>query len=298
MTFDLNQLRVLDAMLTERNVSRAALRLGLSQSAVSHALAKLRSEFNDPLFIRSPQGMTPTERAERMVPFLRTALNATERLLDDPEHFDPKTTRRSFTIAAADMFGLVMLPALIGELVGEAPGLDLAMRPGTRAPLADLENGTSDLAVGAFNDLPASLRKQKLFRDEFVCVVRRNHPTIGEKLTLEDYVKTPHGLVSPSGQPGGIVDGLLGQLGLSRRVALQVPSFLIAPVVTAGTDLVWTLPSRVAHVFAAYLPLRIHRPPIEIPEFTISQTWHERSQHDPGHAFLRATMVRVARADD
>lgn len=295
MNFDMNLIKVLDAVLSERSVSRAAVRLGVSQSAVSHALAKMRKDFQDPLFVRSPQGMVPTERAERMIPFLRTALAATERLLDDPEHFDPMTTRRSFTIAAADMFGLVLLPSLIGQLVSKAPGLDLDMRPNTTAPLGALENAALDLAIGVFHDPPSSLRRQRLFDDEFVCLVRRNHPSIQDVLTLDAYIETPHGLVAPAGRPGGVVDTILARQGLSRRVALRVPNFLVAPMVTAGTDLVWTLPSRIARIFADYLPLRIFPPPIDIPTFTISQLWHERSQHDPGHRFLRSTMAAVAR---
>ena len=294
MSFDLNLLRVLDALLAEESVTGAARKLGLSQSAVSHSLSRLRDHFDDPLFVRSPRGMVPTARAERMATSVQVALRAANTLLDDTEVFDPETTRRSFSIATTDMFGMAVLPALIGQLSAEAPGLDLSTRPTSDGPLEALESGSLDLAIGVFSNAPASLRRRKLYVDSFVSMVRKDHPTIGETMTLDQFCAVSHGLVAPNGRPGSIVDHALAEIGRSRRVALKVPSFLLAPIVAAQTDLLWTVPRTLSGMLGSYLPLRLVEPPIKLPTFSISQIWHERSQSDPAHAYLRQTLARLA----
>ncbi len=294
---DLNLLVALDALLAEGNVTRAAERLGLTQPAMSHALNRLRALLDDPLLVRTPRGMVPTPRAEELAPAIRSALDDIDRALRGRPSFDPATSTRCFTIAAVDHGELVILPPLLARISAEAPGVDLLVRPLRLDKLEEeLESGVIDLAFGVISaeDNLATFR-QRLFHESFVCLVRADHPKVGATISLEEFVALDHALVGPRGRRGGFVDSELQKLGLTRRVALMVPHFLVAPMMLAKSDLILTAPERIARAFAAILPLRIVPTPFELKGFDVSQMWHERQAHEPAHRWLRSLIVEICR---
>jgi DNA-binding transcriptional LysR family regulator len=297
---DLNLLVVLDALLAERHVTRAAARVGLSQPATSHALARLRAVFGDPLLVRGAGGaMVPTPRAEALAPRLRAALDGVTAALRGEQPFDPATARRTFRIATGDYAELVLLPALTARLAREAPGVDLWVVAGGE-DLATLATGAHDCVLMPYRGpvAPAGVYEKKLFDETFTCVVRRGHPLVaqGQKLTLARYEAMPHLLIAPRGTPGSFVDDALAALGKQRRVALAVPHFLVAPHVVAATDLILTLATRIARAVAAPLDLVMMPPPVDLPGFTMSMWWHERNHHDPAQRWLRQVIAEVAGA--
>lgn len=287
----------LDALLETRSVSAAAARLGVTQSAMSHTLARLRERFDDPLLVRSGRGLVPTARAAEMAPRLRSAVRELAAAVEAGPGFDPARATRTFHLAATDLVELVLLPRLLPRVATAAPGVDLLLRAPGGAIDAVLA-GDLDLAVERLHGdrAPAGLRARALFRDRFVCLMRRGHPLAG-RLTLDAFVSARHALIAPSGGRGGIVDSLLEARGLSRRTAVLLPSFLVVPHLIATTDLLVTLPERVARVFAPLLPLHAEPPPLPTPEFTMSMVWHERNDREPGLTWLRERMLEAA-ADD
>jgi DNA-binding transcriptional LysR family regulator len=296
---DLNLLVVLDALLAERHVTRAAARVGLTQSAASHALARLRGLLGDPLLIRGPTGaMLPTARADALAPALRAALAGLQAALRGEAPFDPATARRTFRIATTDYAELILLPPLVAVLAREAPGCDLWVHAVADDPAAALAAGSYDCAVAVWRGRgwPAGIYERKLFDDGFTCVVRRGHPLARQRLTLARYQAQSHLLIAPRSTSGSYVDDALAALGRSRRIAVAVPHFLVAPHVIASSDLIVTLAARIARAFIAPLGLVALAPPLELPGFTSSLVWHERTQRDPGQRWLRDRLTAVSAA--
>lgn len=296
---DLNLLVALRALLAERHVTRAARAVGLTQPAMSHALARLREALGDPLLVRSGAGMVPTARAEAMRAPLERALEDLASAVAPPAPFDPARASRRFHLAASDYVELVMLPALLARVRDEAPGIDLRVTNYDAKTTRDLGDGKLDLAIGfrgATAGASPGLYTQRLFGDRFVCVVREGHPRVGKRLTLDTFLELPHALVSPRGESGGIVDDALALQGKRRRVAAEIPHFLVAPYVIRETDLVLTLAERVARIFVPALGLRQLPPPLELPSFSMVLLWHERQHADPAQRWLRDLVVEVARA--
>ncbi len=292
---DLNALVVLDALLLTRSVTAAARSVGLSQSATSHALARLRRTFGDPLLVRGAGGLVATTRAEAMASPLREALAAMQRAVAGPARFDPATAQRRFVLSLADYVGLVMLPGLLQRVAAEAPGVDLQVRNHDGHGGELLARGEFDLMVVP-DSRPvegSGIRARKLFHERFVCLVHRDHPALARRWTLESFVRLRHAVIAPTGRPGGVVDDALAELGLTRRVVLSLPQFLLAPFVVAGSDLVLTLPERVARVFVEQLPLLLVEPPLRLRGFTMQLLWHERSHDDPAHRWLRELCTEV-----
>lgn len=293
---DLNLLVALDALLRERHVTRAARSVGLSQSAMSHALRRLRALLGDPILVRSASGMVATPRAEALEAPLRDVLDAAEALFTEGPGFDPATAERLFTIATEDYAATLLVPPMLARLRDEAPGVDLDVSPRARRDvLAGLEQSEVDLAIGVWRTPPATMRVQRLFEERYACIVRRGHPRVRRRLTRKQYLELPHALIGIGERGGGPVDATLAALGERRRVMLRVGSFLAAPLIVARTDLVLTLPARLAAMLAAMAPLEVHPPPVEIEGFTVVQLWHERRQRDPAHAFLRRLVADAAR---
>jgi DNA-binding transcriptional LysR family regulator len=293
---DLNLAVVLHALLEERSVSRAARRLGLSQSATSHALARLRTLLSDPILVRTRSGLAPTPRAESIAHALASALSALEQSLLSPKGFDPTPAARSFRLGAADYAEFLLLPPLLARMASAAPGVDLwAMPPGADLD-GQLHRGELDVAIGLpiAEDRARRIRCQKLFDERFVCLVRQGHPLTRGKLTVDRFVQARHAFIAPRGRPGGIVDDALRELGLERRVALAVPHFLVAPHVLARTDLVLTVAERIARAFAGLLPLRIVEPPLALAGFSMAMLWHERNDADPAQRWFRSVIVEAA----
>jgi DNA-binding transcriptional LysR family regulator len=292
---NLNLLPVLDALLAERNVSRAGARLGLSQPAVSNALAQLRALLGDPLFVRGPRGMAPTERALALAGPLRSALASLERGLDPPTAFDAGTAQRTFTIVTSDFVAFAVLPGMLARLSREAPGVRLQVRawPENRVP-PDLERGEADLYLGFAERFPAAHREEQLFHDRFACVVRKGHPAVRGKMTLATYVKLPHVLVSHLPDGRGVVDDALAGHGLRRTVALRVSHFLLVPVIIAATDYVAALSELVARPFADAAGLQVLKMPLAVPSGFVRAVWHERTDGSAAHAWLRKVIAEVS----
>lgn len=297
---DLNLLVVLEALVDTRSVTAAADRVGLTQSATSHALARLRTTLGDPLFVRSRAGLVPTERALALAGPLRDALERLRRAVAPPVAFDPATAKRTFVVCTADYTELVLLPTLMGRFARSAPGIDLRLITSDGDPMEQLAQAEADVFIGPV--IPqydrADIRERRLFDEHFVCIVRADHPNIPKRWTLAQFAALDHAFIAPRGRPGGTVDTVLERHGLTRRIALTLPHFLVAPFIVATTDLVLTIPNRVARTFATFLPLRIVEPPTDIPGFTMSLLWHDRRHHDPGHEWLRSELAAVAKEID
>jgi DNA-binding transcriptional LysR family regulator len=296
---DLNLLVALDALLIERSVTRAANRIGLTQSAMSHALARLRTLFGDELLVRSNAGMVPTMRGEALAAPIRGALEQVGRALA-PVTFDPKTARGKVLLATSDYVELVLLPKVVARLAEEAPGIDLRLVSTGDEVYEDLARGALDffIAPPSSFDERAGIAMRRLFEDRFVCIVRNGHPLATKKLTLARFTAARHALISPRGKEGGFVDDALARLGLKRRVAVAVPHFMVAPHLVATSDLILTVAQRVAAVLAEPLGLTILAPPPELAlaGFGMAMIWHERSQADPMLKWARELLARVAKS--
>ncbi len=293
---DLNLLVVLDALLATRSTTQAGRRLGLSQPATSHALARLREHFGDPLLVRAGRALVPTPLGESLAPRVARALEAVGSAFRMPAAFDPKRSERTFHIGASDYAASALVPPLARELSRSAPRADLFVKPGQEFSL--LEAGEIDLLLRPpANVAIAWLRSEELFRERFVCVLRRDHPLARRKLTLDAYCELGHVLVAPSGgSRRGAVDDALEARGKKRRVAVAVPHFLVAPLVATKTDYIVTLAERVARSLRPDLRLTIVEPPLELPGFEIVMHWHVRHEADAAHMFLREAVRRSARA--
>lgn len=293
---DLNLLLALDALLGERHVTRAAARLNITQSAASHALARLRALTGDPLLVRGPGGaMLPTERAVALAPVVRRALTDVAMALKKPG-FEPATAQKTFSIGAIDLAELVLLPGLSARVLARAPGVNLFMRRNPDDIPRALSRGDCDLVISPVlpSNLGADYYKRHLFNDTFICAVRKGHPIAGKRLTLDRFCAMNHLLIAPRGTPGGAVDEALAALGRQRRIALFVPHFLIAPHVIATTDLVVTMSLRLAETFAESHDLVMLKPPVELKGFAFHLLWHERGHADPAAVWLREQIVAVA----
>ncbi|MBK9037350.1 MAG: LysR family transcriptional regulator [Myxococcales bacterium] len=293
---DLNLLRALDALLAERHVTRAAARLGLTQSAASHALARLRAQLGDPLLVRGPRGaLVPTARAEALAPVVARALGELALVWRGVE-FDPATTARTFHVGAGDFAELVLLPALVARLAKVAPRIDLFVRPVPDDIGGAMAAGEVDvvLAPARPRDLTGGCYQRHLFDETFTCAMRADHPAARARLTLDRFCALDHLLIAPRGTAGGFVDGALAALGRQRRVAVAVPHFLVAPLVLAATDLIATIPRRVAAAFEPGVALALRPPPLEVAGFGVHVLWHERTATDPAQAWLREQIVAVA----
>jgi DNA-binding transcriptional LysR family regulator len=294
---DLNLLVQLDALLSELHVTRAARRAGVTQSAMSRALARLRDLLGDPLLVRTGRGMMPTPRARALAAPLKRALVDLQQVVLERPTFDPATSTRTFTLATSDYAESMLLPPLLARLRAEAPGVDVAAVNVGREAGPALEDEAIDLWVNPRRG-PSSpaIVWRSLFREDFLCVLRRGHPALRRRgrLTLERFVELPQILIAPGGRPGSLLDDALARRGLRRRVALRVPNFLVAPLVVVQSDLIVTLPARLARRVAASFPLELRPPPFELPGFEVHMGWHERFRHDAGHAWFRRVLAEVA----
>ena len=293
---DLNLLVALDALLREGNVTAAGRRIGLSQPSMSHALARLRELLSDSLLIREGRTLRRTALGERLAPVVQRLVVEIEATLLGARVFVPGRATRSFRIATNDYCGVVVLPRLIERIRRAAPRvhIEIHMHQGP-APVRELGRGELDLSLGTFLEVDPSLKSQTLFDERFICLVREGHPRVRGALTLARYVALEHLLISSPGYGLGVVDGALDRRGLRRRVAVQVPFFLVAPAIIACTDLVVTVPTRVAQLASAIHGLRVVPAPLELSPFAVQQVWHEAADADPASGWLRAQVKETAR---
>jgi DNA-binding transcriptional LysR family regulator len=293
---DLNLLRAFDAVYTHRNVSAAAAALGLSQPAVSNALKRLRGEFGDELFTRTPQGMEPTPLADRAAVTIGQALALLRDGLEPGHVFDAATARRTFTLIMSDIGEIVFLPGLLQFLQEAAPGVRIeAVTLPVRETRLAMESGAVDLAVGFLPDLKAGFYQQRVFEQNYVCMVRKDHPRIGESLSLKGFTEARHAVVAAQGTGHGIVETMFERAGLSPEVLVRLPHFLAVPMVVAATDLVVTVPQKLGAAFARVLPVRLLPHPLRIPPFQVNQYWHRRYHKDPANQWLRGHFARLFR---
>jgi DNA-binding transcriptional LysR family regulator len=290
---DLNLLTSLDAVLETQNLTLAARRLGLTQPAVSHALKRLRDLLGDPLLVRTKRGMTPTPRALELRPAVRDALAAAAAVLQAAPAFDPATAQRTFAIALDDRTAFQVLPAVANRLMQDAPGVRIEVRPVAIERYTEALASDLDFAVGVWRDTPLNVREESLWKEEFVCVVRRGSPVARGPFDLARYLSLSHLFVAPRGLPGSPLDDLLARRGHHRKIAMTVNSFLVAPQIIAATDLVWTAPRGLAKAFAEQLPLTLREPPLALPGFEVKARWHVRLDRDPGLAWLRGMLRSI-----
>ena len=291
---DLNLMVAFEALVAERSVSAAATRLGVSQPAMSNALARLRSLFDDELFVRSGRAMLPTVRATQLEAQVARALAELRAALEPQSPFNPRTSRRVFNVSGGDYATMVILPDLAACLAAEAPLIDLRFRFVEKDAAIDLlDNDTLDLALGVFANPPKRLGLQTLFDEHFVSVARRDHPGLGDGMTLDAFAALPHLLVTERGDATGAVDEALARLGLERRVAMTVPHVLVVPSVLPSNDMIATVGARAARLFARAAPLVVYETPIAMPPWRMSMLWSRQKAGDPGLAWLRQILSGI-----
>jgi DNA-binding transcriptional LysR family regulator len=302
-TFDLNLLRIFDAVMTEQNITRAAERLATTQPAVSNALKRLREAVNDDILVRTSRGMKPTARAEEIWPAVRSALTMVEGVLS-PERVDLANTKASFRIAMADSTATLLLPQVMERIRREAPQIDIRLVPLTgRDPRPILTNAEADLAVGSFPGIVPQLREgqqrglalhhQRLYSGEPVCIMRRDHPLADAELTIDRYCGALHVLVSFSGSAQGPADDLLAGLGRSRRIALTVNQFATVFHIVARSDLLCIVPRHLAEAYSGAENLIVKTLPFQLPIVYVDMLWHERDMTRPAHKWLRETIMEI-----
>jgi DNA-binding transcriptional LysR family regulator len=292
---DLNLLVALDALLSERNVTRAAARLDLSQSAMSAALARLRQVFGDPLLLRTAGGMLPTSKGEDLATPVKQLLDEITRIIEQNEVFDPATANLKFTIAASDYVEFAILPQLVNHLEKHAPQARLEIQPSEYAAMAkQLESGDVDLAVVNAANAPGAMRSRPLYAERFVVVARREHPRLKRELSVEDFCALDHVLVARRGRTfaGAIqIDEALAGRGLKRNVRLSVPHFMLVPELVARSDMIGVLPERLARNYN--IRLQVFDLPLDVPHLTISAVWHERTHRNPAQTWLRQALAEL-----
>jgi DNA-binding transcriptional LysR family regulator len=289
---DLNLLLALDVLLEERNVTRAAARMGLTQSAMSRVLARLRSTLGDPLFVRTSRGLTPTRRALEISAPLRDGLSRLEAVVLHAGGFDPSTARRRFRVAAVDYMQALLIAPFTASLQSSAPGIDFEIRQPSIRSEQELDTGDLDLLLLPKQHAAPGVVWAPLYEETYVCVVWQDSDT--RRLTTAAYAAMEHVLVAPRETDGGIVDSVLEKEGLRRRVAVQASTFLLLPWLLEGTTRVATIPASMAEELVRVYPLRKLAPPLPVPGFTMCQGWHEIHRNDPGHRWLRDALAEGA----
>ncbi len=305
-TLDLNLLRVFDEVMAERNLTRAAHNLAMTQPAVSNALRRLRDVTGDELVRRAGYGVEPTPAALALWPAVRDALHLLRETLA-PGAFDPASARNAFVLAMADATAAKLVPGLVDIFEREAPGANLRVLPlTTRDPRALLESGSVDLAIGHFPGVLAELAAlhrqernphflhQRLYDGEYVIVMRRGHPLAGPSMTLDTYCAARHLLVSFSGRPFGFVDEALAALSRQRRVVLTVNQFFTAGRVVANTDLLTVLPRHFVGATGMEHELALCELPLQVPAVHVDALWHRNATHNSAHRWLRQAVERAS----
>ena len=302
-SLDLNLLLVFDALATERSVTQAAAKVGLSQPALSNALARLRALFRDPLFERRAGQMQPTPRARQLLVPLSEAISKLREALETQAAFRPDASDREFLIATNDYVDSLLLPRVVQRLRRDAPSIalrtvrtDYLFLP----PVERLQSGELDLALGFFGETPRpnpGLLSRRLLTGRLVCILSTTHPHAGRQLSLRTFVETPHVRVMyPGTERQGSIDTILHSRGLSRRIAVTVPHYLTIPAIVAKSNLLGVVPEEMARRAARSLRLKIFDPPIALPDITVMMIWNERAQFDRAHIWFRECIATASDA--
>jgi DNA-binding transcriptional LysR family regulator len=298
---DFTMLIAFDLLMTERNVSRAAEKMFVTQSAMSQILQRLRQQLEDPLLIRTPGGMKPTTRALALVDPVRGLLRNVEQVFSASSRFDPATSHERFTLAGSDYIEFMVLPHLIARVRSLAPRVQIQVircDPGSLE--ARLQNQEIDLILGfqAMLELPAHLKCARLFDDTVVCMARRDKSAIADAITLEKYLETSQLLISSCDMNAHIMERWLFKQGLERNTPVVIPNFLSAPFTVAATDLLLSLPRRIAEACIQSSPLKLVEVPFGLPPYDVIMAWHPLRDATPAHAWLREQILAVSREID
>jgi DNA-binding transcriptional LysR family regulator len=292
---DFSLLLIFDKLLRHERTTIVADRLGLSQSTISHALTRLRDLFDDPLFLRRPNGLTPTRRALELAPKVRDLMRLAQDIVAGAAVFEPATSDREFRLAANDLVVTLFGPQLLAKLASEAPATRLTTLFAVgKAALNALQRDEINLAIGHFYQVSDEFETEILLQESFSVVARHGHPRIAEALDLSGYLDLDHLLVSFSGKLTGIVDEALARKAVTRRVRASVPMFLTALASVARSDLIATVPARLARQFGPAFGLRVLDPPLEIDSFPISIVRHISAQGDHGLSWLAKCVREVS----
>jgi len=295
---DLNLLVFLDVLLREKNVTRAAEQLGITQPAMSNGLKRLRAIFDDPLLVRSSEGMAPTERALELQSALRQALSDIQKVLEPIQSFDPKQSHRMFRIMASDYAEATLVPALVKEMRESAPDVVLDFLTPSDVSYKDMEQGRVDMAINRFNEIPQSFHQVTVWEDTFSCLLNRGNPAV-DAFTLESYLAAQHIWVSKTGMGVGFgmnpeksgqlgwIDQALQEIGQKRNISIFTRHYQMPGLLVQDNDLIATLPTKVAIMQAENFQLELREPPFYIPEFELKMAWSPMLHHNPAHQWLR-----------
>ncbi len=303
MKYDLNLLPVFLALMQERNVTRAAERLGITQPAMSNALSRLRDTMRDPLFVRERYGMKPTQLAIELEAVVATALASIDAVILGQQSFEPIKAERLFTIAPNSYVEFVLMPALVAALREVAPGIKVRLTPfGNDLAETGAMSGGADVVLGRINDPPDNMVVQHLMDEGLACVVRKDHPDIGNEISIDQYERLKHVNVLPPGRMRAGLFQALGQKGLRREVAISVTHFLAVPEMIAVTDYCATLPSLICKRLASDHRLKVLPAPVDLGTFPVEMAWHVRHRNDPAHRWFRSVIsgltATLSRRDD
>ena len=296
LNFDMNLLLILHVLLEERSVTRTGQRLGRTQSAISNALKRLRDHLDDPLLVRTPEGLSPTPRAAELAPLIARVVQDASACIAPPEDFDAATAQAHFAIGAPDRFSLPVFLPLLEHLGKVAPGIVINLRTTDRDyAIRLIEAGEIDLAVGWFDRTPPHLERDVAFEDRFVCLCRRDHPLLdgGAQPALEDILRFSHLVVSSTGDRRAAFDAVLDRHGVRRNIAATLMSFTIVPELLLQSDLVGVFTHRTADYFVARTPLVSVPVPLEVAPIANHVIWHRRFEADQAHAWLRGQIARA-----
>jgi DNA-binding transcriptional LysR family regulator len=306
---DLNLLVYLDALLRERNVTQAANQLNLSQPAMSNGLRRLRELFDDPLLVRTSEGMTPTERALELEPIVREVLTAIDKAVQPRSEFEPAEAQRVFRIMASDYAEATLFPSVLSKLRESAPGITLDIMTPSDVSFLDVERGKVDMVINRFDSMPQSFHQIHLWNDTFTCVLNANHPLLDE-FTLDNYLASDHVWVSKTGMGVGVgvnpddvqrlgwVDAALDRIGKKRQIRVFTRHYQAAMTLAEQNDLIVTLPTRAAQLKRDNPRVVLREPPLEIPPLELKMAWSPLLQHNPANRWLRKLITDTARELD
>jgi DNA-binding transcriptional LysR family regulator len=290
-------LEVIRELHRTRSVSHAAQNLGLSQSAVSMSLARLRTHFTDPLFVRTSQGMEPTPYAADLIVDLQRAADILASAMDRRAHFDPRTSDRMFHLISTDIAQFTVLPVLVNKLATLAPSVRIDLNLLTRRSPRQLESGEANLAIGLIPQMGAGFCQQKLFSGEFLCAVRTRHPRIRSALTLKQFQEEAHLSVTTLGTGYETLEKSIESQHIQRNIGMRVPSFLGVTAIIEVTDYVVIVPQRFGRVLAERGGLKLFPLPFPFPAYNVTQNWHERYTHDPAQRWFRNVILTMFREE-
>ncbi len=303
---DLNLLNYLDVLLRERNVTRAASHLGLSQPAMSNGLRRLRLMFDDPLLIRTSEGMTPTERANELQPVIRDVLSKIDKAVQPQTAFDATTAERVFRIMASDYAESTIFPRILQRLREQAPGISLDIMTPSDVSFLDVEQGKVDMVINRFDSIPQSFHQMDIWKDGFACLFSTENP-IRDNFNLDTYLQAQHVWVSKTGMGVGVginpddvqrlgwVDEALNKLGKKRHIAVFTRHYQAAMLMAEQNDLIVTIPARASKLQANNPRVIVKEPPFKIPPIDLKMAWSPLLQHNPAHRWMRRLIVEVAK---